>query len=160
MQLGLPGVCSAYSWQARSVQVIAPLLRRQQMLQSSLQQLLAAEAGGAASSAATPVQITAENTTTAAHLICFFMIHLLGVGLRRREGSARRSVKPNLDFITWTLYVLDSNPTTDEPLAQAPLRHVKRTDDDQQQVGPFRHRLPPQSAFVEQSGVNEQLQRQ
>ena len=43
---------------------------------------------------------------------------------------------------------------------QAPLEYGKRADDDQQQVGPFKHRLPPQSAFVEQSGVNEQLQRQ
>jgi hypothetical protein len=33
-------------------------------------------------------------------------------------------------------------------------------DNPQQQVGPFKHRPPPQSAFVVQLGVNEQVQRQ
>jgi hypothetical protein len=51
---------------------------RQQVLQSTCQHVLpAAEAGGAANSAATPVPMTATNMTTAAHLVLFFIVHLL-----------------------------------------------------------------------------------
>jgi hypothetical protein len=40
-------------------------------------------------------------------------------------------------------------------------RHWKRMlGDRQQQVGPFKHRPPPQSAFVVQLGISEQVQRQ
>ena len=49
----------------------------QQVLQSTFQHGPAA-AGGAVSSAATPVQKTAANRTTAANLIDFLIIHLLG----------------------------------------------------------------------------------
>ena len=76
-----PGSVGPTYWQARSVQVIAPFLRRQQMLQSSLQHLLAAEAGGAANSAATPVHITAPNRTTVTNLIYFLMVDLLCTGM-------------------------------------------------------------------------------
>jgi hypothetical protein len=58
---------------------------RQHVLQSTCQQLLpAAEAGGAASNDATPVPITAANTTTAAHLMFFLMVHLLSAELSIR----------------------------------------------------------------------------
>jgi hypothetical protein len=69
-----PSVRTVDYTQARCVQITGPCPVRQQVLQSTFQQVLpAAEAGGAETSAANPVQITAANTTTAAHLTFFFI---------------------------------------------------------------------------------------
>ena len=71
------------------MQITGPPPSRQQVLQSTCQHWLPfAEAGGEEINAAIPVQMTAANTTTAAHFTFFVIVHLRGA---KATTPARRS---------------------------------------------------------------------